>query len=379
MLLLAAAPRIAWANCLEGSSAHQCLQSANAVEACTQAVNLDSLDTVARRSLCEAHYRNSDFDSAAVVLQQGISECSGRACRDLKLALSNVDEQRDRANRADPDAARRAAEAQRAYCMGPIANQRSISACEKILVSSPKDAEILLSLGTKLNKKGRPAQALMYLQRAERAGGPSTAIKAQVAKAAPARNALVTECLRDTSLSTCDAALLPGARDEADVQRHRGKLLIAQNRTSQARRALTRSWALRPKQQETAKLIVQLGESAFSAAGPAGLLVLADAHSTLSDNSSARSPAPSAVTAAPVVPDIQPETIAAPAPASVAQPDREQPKPVRPEQQTVELPEPEIASPPVQVAATETKAPPPESERIRIAALNSVGADGRTH
>ncbi len=244
---------------------NKCLESNDAVAACGQLLAQDPLDLSARLALCESNLRDKNFANAINTLQQGLDICGKRntLCRPLRIALSNIDEKRRTQDRNDPAEAQRNAEALRGYCEGPIANQRSITACQNLLVSNPKDPMLSLALARKLIKSGQPSSALIYLYKINKSAR-SSAINAEITEARKQRRLLVSECLSDSSIANCNLALLPGASDEYQIQRRRGTLHANQRQYRQALRAFLAASSVKPNDAATARGIVQLKPSSFT-------------------------------------------------------------------------------------------------------------------
>lgn len=244
---------------------NKCLETPNAASACGQLLEQDPLDLSARLALCESSLRDRDYANAINTLQQGLDICGKRStlCRPLRVALSNIDEKRRTQDRKDPAEAQRNADALRGYCEGPIANQRSITACQNLLVSNPKDPTLSLALARKLIKSGQPSSALIYLYKINKSAR-SGAMNAEISEASKQRKVLVSECLSDSSIANCNLALLPGASDEYQVQRRRGTLHARKKQYRQALRAFLAASSVKPKDAVTARGIIQLKPSSFT-------------------------------------------------------------------------------------------------------------------
>ena len=266
---------------------HGCLASSNPSESCRVAIDEDALDLQARLALCQVHIDADELEQASVVVRQGLAACGKRDCSELKRALSNVDEKRVMKQRDNSDESTRLAlAALRSYCLGPIANSRSIAACEEFLVSNDRDAEILFALGSKQNKRGRPAIAIQNIQRAIEFGKSDSSVKAELASARRSRKVLLNECFNDNALDDCDASLIPGTSDEAKIQRQRGRLLANAGQFEGALRAFIAAASIQPNNEETATLVLALDARRFPAEHANFQLATADAHSVLGNTES---------------------------------------------------------------------------------------------
>ena len=268
--------------CGEDRDMNSCLSGSDPIASCTRALQKDRRNASIRLSLCQAYVQQSDLEKARAVIEEGLTSCSRRRCADFRLAESNVRELQQRAARAaaQPDASETMS---RAYCSGPIANSRSISACKDLLRSNRGDTAITESLADKLLSTNEPTQALSYLKRAR---SLSTRGRALLAQAKSERKSGVSRCLQGSSLSLCNMVLLPGESDELQVQRKRGELLAAQGNFADAFAALQASAALGPGDRTTAELITALDPSGFAADDLAYLNSVAAAHRLL-DNTDA--------------------------------------------------------------------------------------------
>lgn len=256
---------LSYANvCTLSTATDKCLSAPHPVAICSALLTQDPLDLSARLALCETYLRDNDPTRAMNTLQQGLDVCGSRktVCNSLRVALSNVDEKRRAQNRKDPAEAQRNADALRGYCEGPIANQRSIVACQNLLLSYPKDPVLTLALAKKLLKSGQPSSALIYLYKINK-NERSTAARDQIKDAGRQRRVVLAECLNDNSLTNCNLALLPGTRDEYQIQRQRGKLLARKKQYQQSLRAYQAASSLRPKDAQTARGVVQLNPRNF--------------------------------------------------------------------------------------------------------------------
>lgn len=279
--LIGAAPAQA-AICLADQYPHSCASAGTCLEAIAQ----DALDVNARLSLCQVHVDQDQLAEAAVVLRRGLEVCGQRrsACRTLELALSNVNELRQKQEReSDPAEIRRNQEALRGYCLGPVTTERTIAACEELIASSGDDPDLHEALGRKLLNRGDPARAIFAFRKAREHGGDGDTLAASLAEAERQRAVLVDECLRDDDLQACDVALLAGAADEHRIQRQRGDLLAEAGRLEQALRAYLSAQSIRNDDADTARRIVQLDAGRFTGNRLTLYRAQADAHRALDD------------------------------------------------------------------------------------------------
>lgn len=225
-----------------------CSQGADPQQACTAQLsrNPDSVST--RMALCEILAVAGEYDAAQLTVQEGIDRCGGRAndCRTLALALSNVKELRASRDRADPLAAERRMRSERTYCVGIIANLGSISACESLLLSKPKDAALYKAISTKLLKVGDPTKATAYILRARQETADANLLAELYDEAISLRRPLVDECLNGNSQNRCEQIFLMGAADEYLLLRRQGELFTRDGNYRQAKRVLDRANSLKP-------------------------------------------------------------------------------------------------------------------------------------
>lgn len=275
--------------CLANQYPHGCAGTAQPRAFCAAAVQDDATDVNARLALCQAHVNANELAEAAIVLQRGLELCSQRQCSALNLALSNVRELRFKAEQqSNPADVKRIAEAQRSYCLGPMATERTIDACEQLIASNPDDAELHFALGEKLQKREQPARAIASLRKAQLQMGATPALSNSLQAAEQQRALMLNTCLQDGTLADCDAALLPDAPDEYAVQRQRGRLLAEVGRYEQALRALLTARALRAEDPQTARAIAALDHRKFAGAETEVLSAQVDAFRTLKDTAGER-------------------------------------------------------------------------------------------
>ena len=261
-----------------------CLDETDAVASCTEALQTRPSDVSIVLSLCEAHLRSDAVGNAAAVLKQGVATCGSdsRACADLRLALSNVQE-RAGLESPDPDARRRKADADKRYCLGPSSSDATIHACRD-LVADKKDPEVFEAIATKLLARRRFAEGTTALQEAIAAGGDAARLETLLKEARAQRAELSKSCLTGASLADCDAALLRGERDEIDIQRQRGKLLRAAGRNADALQAYAAAQLLDRSDKSVARAVLDLGALPGAAPTDAHLSVMqADANYALAN------------------------------------------------------------------------------------------------
>ena len=282
-LLLILAHAAHAAVCTAPGDAHSCAGATDPIAECGRLVTEDALDASARLTLCQALVDAGNLDEATVLVTGGMDTCDRQRglCADYRIVLSNLEEARQKQNREDPNAARRKADAQRAYCLGPIANERGIAACEHLLVSNAKDRAVYVGLAEKLLKIGQPARAVSYLKRGKSALGASADLDDLTRTAESQRQVLVKECLTDRSMTDCDNALLAGAADEYRIQRQRGRLFADSGRLSQAFKAYQSALSLRRNDRETAQAVTALDPARFRANRTALLRTQAQAYRVL--------------------------------------------------------------------------------------------------
>jgi len=245
LLLLSTTPSAMAAFCTDEAPNNPCFRANNPVQACTSqlAQNPGSIST--RIALCEALAADGRLDEAEVLIGQGISRCRGRSCQRLKIASSYLEEKRAARDRADPREAERKKLADRRFCLTPFNNERSVSACEKLLLSEPEDQEIYAALIQKLLKMGEASGALAYAIKGRSAIGDSKLFADLVEEATRQRKAVVDDCLNDTSLPKCEQAYLAGSPDEYLILRRQGELLTLAGRYAPAYEALRSADTLR--------------------------------------------------------------------------------------------------------------------------------------
>lgn len=270
--------------CLTDQRAHVCLRAADALASCSNALASEPASVELLMAVCEAQLQAGDLASASVTLSRGVDLCGRRGCKTLELALSNVNERRLAAQRKDPDEARRTADVQRSYCLGPISNERSIKACEQLLVSEPRNGDLYIALADKLTKSDQPVNALAYLSRAKRLAPSDTRIADRTSRARTLRQSLARACVDGGELAQCNAALLSGSTDELRIQRQRARLLFRARQSELGLRALELAWQLEPGNPVTARSIIESPGSAFAGAPLPAQQMLADAHLALDQN-----------------------------------------------------------------------------------------------
>jgi tetratricopeptide (TPR) repeat protein len=198
--------------------------------------------------LCEAHAMAGDYDNAQLTIQEGLDRCTrnSSACRRLTLALSFVKELRASRDRADPRAAVRRKKSERAYCVGIITNSGSVSACESLLLSEPKDEALYKALATKLLKLSDGTKAAAYILRAREEFGQADLFADLYGQAIRLRRSGVDSCLDNASLQKCEQAYMSGTSDEYLILQRRGELLTQEGDYRLAKQALDRASLLKP-------------------------------------------------------------------------------------------------------------------------------------
>ena len=236
------------AMCATRAPNNACSQAADPQQACADQLSRNPSSLSTRMALCEILATAEEYDSAQLTVQEGIDRCGGRGsdCRTLALALSNVKELRASRDRADPLAAERRMRSERTYCVGIIANLGSISACESLLLSKPKDAALYKALGTKLLKVGDPTKATSYILRAREETADASLLADLYDEAISQRRPLVDECLNGNSQNICEQILLMGAADEYLLLRRQGELFTRDGDYRKAKLALDRAKSLKP-------------------------------------------------------------------------------------------------------------------------------------
>ena len=280
-LLMLASHNVDAAVCADDRDLDACLSSGDPVASCQKVLDRNKNDASARLSLCEVYVRKGELEKARAVVQQGIDLCGRRRCGELKLAESNVRERQQRAARqlaAPMDAGSR----DRAYCTGPIANTRSIDACERLLKSNRNDVPVAEGLADKLLKTNKPTKAVLVLTDTVNL---TTLGRSLLTKARQAHQANVQRCLQGSNLAVCDAALLAGDSAEYEIHRKRGELLSASRKADDALRAFQQSVRLNSNDQATAAAIVGLNSADFGASNSSYLESLVAAERLLGNRS----------------------------------------------------------------------------------------------
>jgi len=232
--------------CTDDAPNNPCFRAKDPLAACSAQLAQRPSSTSVRIALCEALAADGMLDEAEVLIGQGISRCSGRACQKLKIAMSYLEERRSARDRADPREAERKKAADRRFCLTPFNNERSVSACEKLLLSEAKDEEIYTALIQKLLKMGEASEALAYAIKGRSEIGSTELFPDLVDEANRQRKAVVDDCLNDTSLPKCEQAYLAGAADEYQILRRQGELLTVAGRYADANETLRGAERLRP-------------------------------------------------------------------------------------------------------------------------------------
>lgn len=284
------------AMCGESMITNSCLRADNPIQACRNLVTGNPSNAAARVALCEALALEGKLDEAEVVINQGIARCSGRACQTLKLAMSYLEERRAARNRADPRAAEITRQANRRFCLSPFNNERSVAACEALLLDEPEDSEIYAALIQKLLKMGDASGALAYAIQGRKTLNDDSLFANLVEEAADQRQAVVDDCLNDDSIAKCEQSYLAGADDEYLVLRRQGELLTDAGQYESAEEALDRAAQLRPSDPD----IIQALNALNTARNPAPPTVVAQVQQNATAVPETRAPSPIAETAATV-------------------------------------------------------------------------------
>lgn len=259
ILLLFAAPTLQATVCGVESPRDPCLGSADAQAACFASVQEDPRGLGARLALCEALLNEGDLVTAAIVVHEGVSRCSSSACREtLRSAEQALAQARVARDRSDPLAAERALAASRRRCTSGLSGDRSVAACEALLLDAPADLALYDALVRKLLKRGEPVRAFDYVLQARTAAAAPNALAPLFTEAAARRDALVEDCLAGDSLSLCNVVYVAGATDEGQVLLKTGELLLAQGERKAAREALLAAQALLPEEPSLARALAVL-------------------------------------------------------------------------------------------------------------------------
>jgi len=232
--------------CTDDAPNNPCFRAKDPLAACSAQLEQKPSSTSTRIALCEALAADGMLDEAEVLIDQGILRCSGRACQKLKIALSYLEEKRSARDRADPREAERKKAADRRFCLTPFNNERSVSACEKLLLSEAKDEAIYSALIQKLLKMGEASEASAYAIKGRSEIGSAELFANLVDDANRQRQAVVDDCLSDTSLPKCEQAYLAGGADEYQILRRQGELLTLAGRYADASEVLRGAERLRP-------------------------------------------------------------------------------------------------------------------------------------
>jgi len=261
------APSALGANCADKKPSNACGQAADAQQACADALLKKPQSISTRMALCEAHAVAGDYDNAQLIIQEGLDRCTrnSSACRTLTLALSFVKELRASRDRADPRAAERRKKSERAYCVGIITNSGSVSACESLLLSEPKDDGLYKALATKLVKLGDGTKAVAYILRAREEFADENLFADLYNQAIRLRRSIVDDCLDSASLQNCDQAYMFGTADEHLILRRRGELLTQAGNYRLASQALDRAILLKPGDASVKAALASLAQARIPA------------------------------------------------------------------------------------------------------------------
>lgn len=138
------------------------------------------------------------------------------------------------------------------------------AACRIALRSDGGDAELASAAGDVLMQARQAAEAILAYRRAQRLGfADQESLNARIAGAESKRLALRAVCesgADESARHACDAALLPGAADEAKILRRRAEISEALRRPGDALDDLLAAQRLTPQDQEVATAILRLGD-----------------------------------------------------------------------------------------------------------------------
>jgi tetratricopeptide (TPR) repeat protein len=220
--------------CYIDVESHPCVQAADAVPACTRALQENPFDFQTRLSLCAAHLKdeaNADrYMDAYIVVNQGEEQCGSNqyVCQKYKVAKSMLLEEDSGGLPERSISAKERCDYGRELCLSRLSTGLGIRGCDQALICNPEDAVLYSKKGQKLLKQDRPTEAIVAYRNADRWNPSNAEILASLAEAEQARLSLVADCKKGISLDECNRALLPGEADEFDIQYQRGKSLLAE-------------------------------------------------------------------------------------------------------------------------------------------------------
>ncbi len=245
--------------CLLLNRVHTCFEPVNRVELCEAAVASASADVSARLALCQAYFRVEDYDKAEAVLQNGIVACpmTRRSCRPLHLALSNLREQRRTQSNSGSDT-EESVMVQRSYCLGPLANDRSIEACKNLAANNDKDINVWLTLANKLMSTGRTGDAMQVLSDKPMRDSKDERVVTARAQAEKQLGQIQSSCLQDSLLEKCKMLLEWGPQVDDRIALKLLELLLAAGNDLSAIQSLEDYPLKQPLSRQAAQLIASI-------------------------------------------------------------------------------------------------------------------------
>jgi tetratricopeptide (TPR) repeat protein len=139
------------------------------------------------------------------------------------------------------------------------------AACRQAMRLQGDDAELASTAGDVFMQARRPTEAILAYRRSQRLGFPDEeSLRARMAGAEAKRQTLLVACetgLDDAARRACDAALLPGAADEARILQRRGSVQAALHRDSEALDDFLAAQRFNPQDQELAQAVVRQADA----------------------------------------------------------------------------------------------------------------------
>jgi len=243
-----------------------------AVNACRRELNLAPYDLDIRFALSDALIGLRRHKEAVEVLKDGLARSPGsaRIKKKLSLAESYLEEQswieRRRAQQAGAAGATVSKRLDTKTKLNMIRCTKlqggsALKACESVLTVLPDDPSLHRSKADALLEMDRVVEAVLAYRQSLRLAPDDVETAKKLTVAQSKRKAIATECQRlagSAALRACDTALLEGAEDEFALQRRRGDILLAMERTAEAKEAYQSALKLNPDDLETKKKLDSL-------------------------------------------------------------------------------------------------------------------------
>jgi tetratricopeptide (TPR) repeat protein len=141
-------------------------------------------------------------------------------------------------------------------------------ACSAALSHKPEDPGLLVAEADALMSRGRPGEAIGVYRHAVRAGADRRSIASRLADAESLRRSLLRSCMSDSDAgaeSDCEAAWLPGAPEEVQLFKRRGRLSRSAGRPAEALQAYVTAVRLAPGDHDAARAVIELTAGAGAA------------------------------------------------------------------------------------------------------------------